>query len=80
MDCATHASMEAYLTVAVASKFRDKPDMIVSDLYHLFTDVILWTDAALSACPSGQKTNVFKLTLISDSTVITQENFGPIVH
>lgn len=80
MDCATHAFMEAYLTVAVASKFRNKPDMIIADLYHLLTYVILWTDAALSACPSGQKTNVFKLTLIPEPIAITQDNFAPMVY
>lgn len=48
--CRTH------LTVAVASQLRDESDVVIPDLDHLLTDVVLGADAALSACPPGEKT------------------------
>lgn len=47
---------ETYLAVAVASQLRDEADMIIPDLNHLLTDVVLGADATLSACPPGEKT------------------------
>ncbi len=40
-----------HLTVTVARQLRDEADVVVSDLHHLLAQVILWTDAALSAGP-----------------------------
>lgn len=50
----------AYLTVAVASELRDEANVVISDLDHLLTDVVLRTYAALSARPPEQKSNGFK--------------------
>lgn len=50
----------AYLAVAVASELWDEADVVVSDLDHLLTDVVLGTYAALSARPPGQKSKGFK--------------------
>lgn len=46
---------QAHLAVAVASKFGDEADVIIPDLNHLLTDVVLGADAALCARPPGQK-------------------------
>lgn len=46
-----------HLAVAVAGELRDEADVVFSDLHHLLTDVVLGADAALSACPPGQKSN-----------------------
>ncbi len=40
-----------HLTVTVARQLRDEADVVISDLHHLLAQVILWTDAALSAGP-----------------------------
>lgn len=40
-----------HLTVTVARQLRDEADVVFSDLHHLLAQVILWTDAALSAGP-----------------------------
>lgn len=47
---------DPYLTVAVAGQLGDEADMVVSDLYHLLTNVVLWADTALCAGPPGQET------------------------
>ena len=49
-----------HLAVAVAGELRDEADVVVSDLHHLLTDVVLGADAALSARPPGQKSNGVK--------------------
>lgn len=46
-----------HLAVAIASKLRDEADVIIPDLNHLLTDVVLGADAALSACPPGEEKN-----------------------
>ncbi|KAI1234166.1 hypothetical protein IHE44_0003883 [Lamprotornis superbus] len=43
-----------------ARQLRDEADVVVPDLHHLLTDVVLGADAALSARPPGQKSNGVK--------------------
>lgn len=45
----------SYLTVAVACQLGDEADVVVTDLYHLLTDIVLRADTALCAGPPGQE-------------------------
>lgn len=50
----------AYLAVAVASELRDEADVVIADLDHLLTDVVLGTDAALGTGPPGQESSLLR--------------------
>lgn len=47
------SSLCAHLTVAVASKLGDEADVVIPDLNHLLTDIVLGADAALGTRPPG---------------------------
>lgn len=59
--------MRAHLTVAVASKFGDEADVVISDLNHLLADIVLGADAALGAGPPGQRITGSEQVLVSSA-------------
>lgn len=53
---AVQARTRHHFAVAVARQLRDEANVVLPDLHHLLTQVVLWRDAALGACPPGHRT------------------------
>lgn len=52
---AVQARARHHFAVAVARQLRDEADVVLPDLHHLLTQVVLRRDAALSARPPGHR-------------------------
>lgn len=57
---AVQARARHHFAVAVARQLRDEANVVLPDLHHLLTQVVLRRDAALGACPPGHRTEKTK--------------------